>query len=213
MRPTSPTQDADQVPAGGGVNGNARLTATVGAILLIALAVEGVTVFDVSGMFALHAFVGLLLVPVALLKTCSTGYRMVKYYCGNPEYRRRGPPPGAAAPDPAGDRTARRALDARAAGHRDRAARRRSRPPRHTRHPPPGELHRLGVGHHGARPRSHPRDVAADDRRPATRRTGPSAASRDAQVCRCGPLVLGLAVRVASLGWNGDWAHGHDRPK
>ena len=61
-------------------------------MLLVALAVEGVTLLDVRGMFTLHAFVGLLLVPVALLKTGSTGYRMIRYYRGDAAYRRRGPP-------------------------------------------------------------------------------------------------------------------------
>jgi hypothetical protein len=75
-----------------GVLANSRLTASVGTVLLIALAVEGVTLFDVSTMFALHAFVGLLLVPVAVLKMCTTGYRFVKYYTADEAYRRKGPP-------------------------------------------------------------------------------------------------------------------------
>jgi hypothetical protein len=75
-----------------GVVGNSRLTATVGAVLLVALFVEGITVLDVNQMFALHAFVGLLLVPVSLLKLCSTGYRFVKYYRRDPAYLRKGPP-------------------------------------------------------------------------------------------------------------------------
>ena len=74
------------------VEGNSRLTATVGAILFIALLVEGVTVFDVNSMFAIHAFVGLLLIPVALLKVASTAFRFVKYYGHDPAYRRKGPP-------------------------------------------------------------------------------------------------------------------------
>ncbi|MEY2400426.1 MAG: hypothetical protein QOJ08_537, partial [Ilumatobacteraceae bacterium] len=75
-----------------GVVGNSRLTASVGAVLLIALLVEGVTVFDVNSMFALHAFVGMTLIPVAVLKMCSTGYRFMKYYRGDPVYRQKGPP-------------------------------------------------------------------------------------------------------------------------
>ena len=75
-----------------GVVGNSRLTASVGVVLLIALLVEGVTVFDVSSMFALHAFVGMMLIPVAVLKMCSTGYRFMKYYRRDPAYRRKGPP-------------------------------------------------------------------------------------------------------------------------
>jgi len=75
-----------------GVVGNSRLTATVGAVLFIALLVEGVTILDVNQMFALHAFVGLFLLPVSVLKMCSTGFRFVKYYGGDPAYRRKGPP-------------------------------------------------------------------------------------------------------------------------
>jgi hypothetical protein len=75
-----------------GVVANSRLTASIGAILLVALFVEGITVIDVNGMFALHAFVGMLLIPVAVLKLCSTGYRFWKYYTGDPAYRRKGPP-------------------------------------------------------------------------------------------------------------------------
>ena len=75
-----------------GVVGNSRLTASVGAILLVALLVEGFTVIDVNGMFALHAFIGMLLIPVAVLKLCSTGYRFWKYYAGDAAYRRKGPP-------------------------------------------------------------------------------------------------------------------------
>jgi hypothetical protein len=85
------------------VVGNSRLTASVGAVLLLALLVEGVTVFDVNSMFALHAFVGMTLIPVAVLKMCSTcsasclagngpGYRFMKYYRGDPAYRQKGPP-------------------------------------------------------------------------------------------------------------------------
>jgi hypothetical protein len=75
-----------------GVLGNSRLTASVGAVLLIPLLVEGVTIFDVNSMFALHAFVGMMLIPVAVLKVCSTGYRFMKYYRGDPAYRQKGPP-------------------------------------------------------------------------------------------------------------------------
>jgi hypothetical protein len=79
-------------PMDNGVAGNSRLTASVGAVLLIALLVEGVTVFDVNSMFALHAFVGMMVIPVALLKICSTGYRFMKYYRKDPAYLQKGPP-------------------------------------------------------------------------------------------------------------------------
>lgn len=75
-----------------GVEGNARLTGVLGALLLIALAVEGVTVVDVNAMFTLHVFIGLFVVPVVVLKTATTGYRFLNYYKGTAAYRRKGPP-------------------------------------------------------------------------------------------------------------------------
>jgi hypothetical protein len=75
-----------------GVIANSRLTAAVGAVILGATAVEAFTLFDVRAMFALHAFVGMLLIPVALLKMSTTGYRFVKYYRRAPACVRRGPP-------------------------------------------------------------------------------------------------------------------------
>jgi hypothetical protein len=91
MMDASRSTIADQ-RTGGGVVANSRLTASAGMILLVALAVEGITLFDVNTMFALHAFVGLLLVPVAVLKMCTTAYRFVKYYTRDQAYRRKGPP-------------------------------------------------------------------------------------------------------------------------
>jgi len=84
------TDELDTIDTG--VVANSRLTASIGAVLLVALLVEGFTVIDVNGLFALHAFVGMLLIPVAVLKLGSTGYRFWKYYTGDPAYRRKGPP-------------------------------------------------------------------------------------------------------------------------
>jgi hypothetical protein len=82
-----------QATAGGdGVEGNARLTALVGAVLLVALAVEGVTVLGVREMLALHVFVGLFVIPVTCLKLATTGYRFFHYYRGTSAYRQKGPP-------------------------------------------------------------------------------------------------------------------------
>ena len=61
-------------------------------MLLVALAVEGFTVIDVRQMIVVHLFVGLLLVPVTVLKLGSTGWRFWHYYRGEPAYRRKGPP-------------------------------------------------------------------------------------------------------------------------
>lgn len=80
-------------PRTGGPAGNARLTAWTGLVLLVLLAVEGVTLVDVRGLITWHVVVGSLLVPPALLKTATTGWRMVRYYAGNRDYRLAGPPP------------------------------------------------------------------------------------------------------------------------
>lgn len=76
-----------------GVEANARLTSSTALVLLILLAVEGVTVVQVKSLLTLHVFVGMLLVPPVLVKLSSTFWRFAKYYAGSPEYRRNGPPP------------------------------------------------------------------------------------------------------------------------
>jgi hypothetical protein len=77
----------------GGPEGNARLTGTVAAILLVLLAAEGVTVLRIHSLLTPHVFIGMLLVPPVAVKMGSTGYRFVRYYAGAPAYRRKGPPP------------------------------------------------------------------------------------------------------------------------
>ena len=75
-----------------GVEGNARLTGVLGAVLLVALAIEGVTVPSVRQMFTLHVFIGLFVIPLVCLKVATTGYRFFHYYRGTAAYRRKGPP-------------------------------------------------------------------------------------------------------------------------
>jgi hypothetical protein len=77
---------------GGGTTGNERLTAAVGATLIVLLAVIGVTIVRIGQLLSVHLFVGMLLVPPVLLKMSSTGYRFFRYYTANPRYRRKGPP-------------------------------------------------------------------------------------------------------------------------
>ncbi len=72
---------------------NLRLTALTGAVLLVLLAVEGFTLLSLRAMLSWHIFVGILLVPVVLLKLGSTGYRFFRYYTHRPDYVRAGPPP------------------------------------------------------------------------------------------------------------------------
>ncbi len=81
------------LPRTGGPAGNRRLTAWTGLVLLLLFLVELVTVLDVRGLISWHVVVGCLLIPPALLKTGSTGWRMVRYYTGNDAYHEAGPPP------------------------------------------------------------------------------------------------------------------------
>jgi len=81
------------VPGGGGPAGNARLTAVTGMVLLAGFVAELVTLLDVSGLIDWHVAIGVLLVPPALLKTASTGWRIIRYYAGSRVYRASGPPP------------------------------------------------------------------------------------------------------------------------
>jgi hypothetical protein len=75
-----------------GPEGNSRITAANGLVLLVLLAVEGVTVLDVRGMLTLHIFLGLILIPPVLLKSATTFWRFAKYYRGAEPYVRKGPP-------------------------------------------------------------------------------------------------------------------------
>jgi hypothetical protein len=78
--------------ATGGAEGNERLTGLTGMVLLVLFAAEGFTVLAVRQMLTLHFFLGTLLIGPVLLKLCSTVYRFTRYYAGDAEYRRTGPP-------------------------------------------------------------------------------------------------------------------------
>jgi hypothetical protein len=77
----------------GGSAGNQQLTAVMAAILLLLLAIEGATLLQLGSLLTVHAFVGMLLIPIVALKIASTGWRMLRYYLGGEEYVRGGPPP------------------------------------------------------------------------------------------------------------------------
>ncbi len=77
---------------GGGTEGNTRLTALTGTVLLILFAVLGITIVRIGQLLWLHLFLGVLLVGPVGLKLASTGYRFTRYYTANPAYRRKGPP-------------------------------------------------------------------------------------------------------------------------
>jgi hypothetical protein len=75
-----------------GVDGNARLTGSLAAALFILLAAEGVTIVSIHRLLSPHVFVGVLLIPPVLVKIGSTGWRFLRYYTGDPDYRQKGPP-------------------------------------------------------------------------------------------------------------------------
>jgi hypothetical protein len=85
-------QDA-ALPRTGGPAGNARLTAWAGIALLVLFLVECFTLLGLHQMISVHIIVGTVLVPLALLKTATTGWRIARYYVGNRAYREAGPPP------------------------------------------------------------------------------------------------------------------------
>lgn len=76
-----------------GVEANGRLTAMLGAALLILLAVEGLTILQITPLLTVHVVIGMVLVPVIALKIGSASWRFARYYLGSPAYRRKGPPP------------------------------------------------------------------------------------------------------------------------
>jgi hypothetical protein len=78
--------------ATGSAEGNERLTAMTGAVLLLLFAVEGVTILSLRQLLTLHFFVGMLLLGPVALKVASTTYRFARYYAGAAPYVRRGPP-------------------------------------------------------------------------------------------------------------------------
>ena len=76
----------------GGADGNSRLTGSVAVVIFILLALEGVTIIQITGLLTPHVFVGVLLIPPTLVKIGSTGWRFARYYRGDPDYVRKGPP-------------------------------------------------------------------------------------------------------------------------
>ena len=77
----------------GGTEGNRRLTAQTGAILLVLFAILGVTILRIGQLLSVHMFVGVLLLGPVGLKLASTGYRFTRYYTHDRRYVRVGPPP------------------------------------------------------------------------------------------------------------------------
>ncbi len=74
------------------MDGNERLTAESGAVLLLLLLAEGVTILFIRPLLSEHIFIGMLLIPPVALKLGSTGWRFSRYYLGAREYREKGAP-------------------------------------------------------------------------------------------------------------------------
>jgi hypothetical protein len=86
-------RDDPALPRTGGPAGNARLTAWGGVLLLALFLVECFTLLGLHRMISVHILIGTMLVPLALLKTATTGWRIARYYAGDAAYRQAGPPP------------------------------------------------------------------------------------------------------------------------
>ena len=76
----------------GGSAANEQLTAVAASLLIVLLAVEGATILRIRSLLTVHAFVGMLLIPVVALKLGTTGWRALRYYLHADEYVERGPP-------------------------------------------------------------------------------------------------------------------------
>jgi len=81
-----------EASAGSGVEANSRLTAVNGMVLLVLLAVEGLTILSVRQLITVHIYLGILLFGPVALKCASTIYRFGRYYTGAPSYVARGVP-------------------------------------------------------------------------------------------------------------------------
>jgi hypothetical protein len=86
-------RDDPALPGTGGPAGNAQLTAWIGLLLLPLFAAELVTLLGLDGLLSWHIAIGVILIPPALVKTASTGWRILRYYAGAEVYRQAGPPP------------------------------------------------------------------------------------------------------------------------
>jgi hypothetical protein len=91
-RAASPAPHQEGAALPGYVEGNARLTASTAVVLIVLLAAEGVTVLRVGSLLSLHVFLGAVVVPPVAVKVGSTTHRFVRYYQGDPGFRRKGPP-------------------------------------------------------------------------------------------------------------------------
>jgi hypothetical protein len=74
-------------------DGNERLTASVGLVLIVLSVIELATLLlGLHRFLSLHVFVGLVLLPPVALKLGSTGWRFTRYYTRAAAYRAKGAP-------------------------------------------------------------------------------------------------------------------------
>jgi hypothetical protein len=74
-------------------DGNERLTAIVGLLLIVPTLIELATLLlGLHQFLSLHVFVGFYLIPLVLVKLGSTGWRFVRYYTRTEAYRLKGAP-------------------------------------------------------------------------------------------------------------------------
>jgi len=79
--------------SGANVEGNARITGALGAVIFVLLLVEGITIPGVRGHITIHVVVGMVLVAFVAAKIATTTYRFARYYAGQRDYVEKGPPP------------------------------------------------------------------------------------------------------------------------
>lgn len=70
----------------------AKLTSELGVVLLILLAVEGISVPATRQLFTWHIVVGVLIIPVLAAKIAVTSYRFLLYYSKTLDFQKAGPP-------------------------------------------------------------------------------------------------------------------------
>jgi hypothetical protein len=72
--------------------GNARLVALSGLALLVLLPVPYVSALSLDLLWRVHFFSSLILVPLLVVKFAGTGWRALRYYLRDADYRADGPP-------------------------------------------------------------------------------------------------------------------------
>jgi hypothetical protein len=75
-----------------GSDRNARLTAAVGAALLVLVAGEGVTILFIGRLLRWHEILGLVIIAPVLLKLVTVSWKFLAYYRRVPDYVAKGPP-------------------------------------------------------------------------------------------------------------------------